>query len=95
MERDFLHQSIFVVASILMALPNAVVAADETPADVIAVEVRKHGLPCKNPHDAQRDKSAADIGVWTIVCEGATYRVHMIPDMGSKVEKIDASTKSQ
>ena len=65
-------------------------ADDEVPADIIAVQIRRQGFECKNPSQAKRDESAsrADMPVWILTCENATYRVRLVGDMADHVEKL-------
>lgn len=67
-------------------------AADpEVSKEIIAVQIRKQGFPCKNPVSATRDKqdSEVDQAAWILVCDGATYKVQLIPKMAAKVERLD------
>lgn len=67
-------------------------AADpkEVSKDIIAVQLRKQGYECKNPQKAERDQTTGnpDDPVWTLTCDNATYRVHLIPNMAAKVERL-------
>src|SRR5690242_7783780 len=69
---------------------SAARAADETPKDMIASQVRREGSRCDNPKSATRDQalSKPDEAVWVLTCENATYRVRLIPDMAAKIEKL-------
>jgi len=74
------------------ALPSPVVAADqESPKEIIAVQIRRQGFPCENPQSVGRDSEASkpDEAVWVLQCENATYRVRLIPDMAADVERIE------
>jgi hypothetical protein len=63
---------------------------DEMPAEIIAVQIRKQGYECINPQSAKRDPKAseADLPVWILTCENASYRVRLIGDMADRVEKL-------
>jgi hypothetical protein len=63
---------------------------DEMPAEIIAVQIRKQGYECINPKSAKRDAQAseADLPVWILTCENATYRVRLIGNMADRVEKL-------
>jgi hypothetical protein len=69
----------------------------EDPKDIIAAQLRAQGYACDDPQSATRDQDASgpDEAAWILTCEGATYRVKLIPDMAAKVEKIDQSDKKQ
>lgn len=71
--------------------PVQVAASDEEmPAEIIAVQIRKQGYECINPKSAKRDPKAseADLPVWILTCENATYRVRLVGDMADRVEKL-------
>ena len=59
--------------------------------DIVAIQLRAQGIPCTNPSDAKKDKgdSRPDEMTWIISCTEATYRVMLIPHIGSKVEILD------
>jgi len=73
-------------------LPLAAAAADpkEVSKDIIAVQIRKQGFACKTPLSAERDTTTGnpDDPIWTLKCDGASYRVHLVPNMAAKVEKL-------
>ena len=71
--------------------PVQLTASDEEmPAEIIAVQIRKQGYECINPKSAKRDPKAseADLPVWILTCENATYRVRLVGDMADHVEKL-------
>ena len=71
---------------------QAASAADaESPKDDVAAQVRAQGFPCDQPQSATRDAQASkpDEPVWLLRCEGASYRVRLIPDMAAQIERID------
>lgn len=85
-------------SAILAALPDATHAADpEVSKEIIAVQLRKQGFECKNPESAERDKAASkpDETVWLLTCEGARYKVQLIPKMAAKVEKLPEETPAE
>jgi hypothetical protein len=63
---------------------------EEIPADIIAVQIRKQGYECKNPESAKRDPdaSSADLPVWILKCENASYRVRLVGNMADHIEKL-------
>jgi hypothetical protein len=65
-------------------------AAEETPKDMLAAQIRTQGVLCDNPKRAVRDakRSKPDHEVWTLTCENATYRVSRYPDLAAKVERL-------
>jgi hypothetical protein len=71
-------------------LSGAALAAEETPIDVLAARVREQGHTCDKPQSAQREnkESAPNAVVWVLKCENESYRLTLIPDMASKVEKL-------
>jgi hypothetical protein len=67
-------------------------AADpkEKSKDIIAVQIRKQGFACKTPLSAERDTTTGnpDDPVWTLKCDNASYRVHLVPNMAAKIERL-------
>ena len=65
-----------------------VALAQETPVGIIAAHVRQQGYACNEPRKAERDIQASrpNEAVWTLVCENATYRVTLVPDMAARIE---------
>ena len=63
----------------------------ESPKDDIAAQIRAQGYACDQPQSATRDPQASrpDEEVWLLRCEGASYRVRLIPDMAAQVERIN------
>jgi hypothetical protein len=84
--------SAFLAGTALPLISSAAVAAEEeSPAEIIAVQIRRQGYSCDNPQDASRDMEASkpDQAAWVLTCENASYRVRLIPDMAADVERID------
>ena len=83
------------LAGLLLALclsSQLAIAQDvESPKDDIAAQIRAQGYVCDQPQSATRDAQASrpDEEVWLLRCEGANYRVRLIPDMAAQVERID------
>jgi hypothetical protein len=79
-------------ASGLLIVTAPARAADphEVSKDIIAVQIRKQGFKCETPQSAERDPTSGnpDDQLWILKCEDASYRVHLIPDMGAEVEKL-------
>jgi hypothetical protein len=65
-------------------------AAQQTPKEELAAQIRDQGYQCDDPQSAERDEKASrpDEAVWILTCEGATYRVRLDPDMAAKVERL-------
>lgn len=65
-------------------------AAEETPAAVLATQVRRQGYACDKPLSAVRDakRSKPDQAVWILRCANATYRMRLIPDRAAIVERL-------
>lgn len=80
------------IALTLAAGANSIEAADpsETPTNVIAIQIRKQGYKCDSPQSAKRETSTGnpDDKVWVLDCEDASYRVHLMPDMAARVERL-------
>ena len=64
-----------------------VALAQETPVNIIAVQVRQQGYACNEPRRAERNAQASrpNEAVWTLVCENATYRVTLVPNMAARI----------
>ena len=71
----------------LAALPAQ--AANEVPAEIIAVQIRDQGYSCDKALSVERERPESDDAVWILKCQNATYRVRFIPDMAAKVERLD------
>ena len=65
-------------------------AAEETPRDMLAAQIRTQGVACDKPLSAVRDakRSKPDHEVWVPKCSNATYRISRIPDIAAKVERL-------
>ena len=77
--------------ALVLGAGTAFALDDEDPKDIIAAQLRDQGYDCDKPQSATRDENASgpDEAAWIVACEGASYRVKLIPDMAAKVEKID------
>ncbi len=72
--------------------PSLAIAADEeTPADIVAAQIRSQGYQCDDAKKAEQDSKASkpDEAVWILDCGNASYRVRLIPDMAAEVETMD------
>lgn len=69
------------------ALPSA---AQETPPDILAIQIRSQGFACEKPLSAARDPkmSRPDQAVWTLKCKDTRYRVHLNPGMAARVQRL-------
>ena len=72
---------------------SAATAADEIekPGEIVAAQIRTQGYTCEDPVEAKADPelSKPDENVWLLRCKSERYRLRMIPDMDSKVERLD------
>ncbi len=77
-------------AALIVAFAAAAVIAQEDAAEVVAIAIRDHGLPCTNPRDAEPDLAASepDERAWTLTCDEDRYRVIFMGDTGARVEKL-------
>jgi hypothetical protein len=77
---------------LLAALIGAIVHIHPTgafatsPENVIAAQLHRQGVACTNPRDAMRDAgdSAPLETVWTLRCDGASYRFTLVPHWGAR-----------
>lgn len=69
---------------------RAIAAEEETPKEIIAIQIRRQGYPCENPQSATRDPkhTKPDEAAWILACEDATYQVILIPDMAARVTRV-------
>jgi hypothetical protein len=79
-----------IVGLALTVAAAGVAAAQQTPKEDLAAQIRDQGYKCDDPQSAEREEKASkpDEAVWVLTCEGATYRVRLDPDMAAKVERI-------
>jgi hypothetical protein len=58
--------------------------------DIIAAQLRSQGYACSNPISATRDPktSKPNATVWILVCENATYRATLVPNLAAQVEVV-------
>jgi len=78
--------------TILCLSTQLVIAEDvESPKDESQRKFALRGYACDQPQSVTRDAQASkpDEEVWLLRCEGASYRVRLIPDMAARVERID------
>ena len=68
----------------------SVEAAEETPKDMLAAQIRLQGVACAKPLSAVKDakRSKPDHEVWVLKCSNATYRISRAPDMAAKIEQL-------
>jgi hypothetical protein len=64
--------------------------ADDEALMALADQLRLQGYACEHPKSATPDDSLSKPNerVWTVACDGASYRVRVIPDMAAQVEKL-------
>ena len=74
----------------LLGLASSAALAQETSADIVAVQVRSQGFACDKAVSATRDakRSKPDYTVYVLKCSNATYRVGRAPDLAAKIEVI-------
>ena len=74
-----------------IALISSAHAEPETPAEIIAVQIRKQGYTCGKAESAERDIEASkpNVPVWILTCDNARYRVHVLGALADKVERLD------
>jgi hypothetical protein len=90
-----MRNSIVLAASAIIAgLSASSAMADdglEPPMDLLATQLRDQGHDCDHPTKAEFDQKASKPNetVWTVECKGVRYRMTVVPDLGSKIEKLD------
>jgi hypothetical protein len=80
-----------VLASVCIASAIETATAQDEATAIVADQVRSQGFACNNPSSAERvaAESAPNHFVYLLKCEGATYRVVLVPDQGAGVTKVD------
>jgi hypothetical protein len=63
----------------------------ETPAAIVAAQLRTQGYACADPVSATRDVRASrpNETVWILRCRNAAYRVLLVPDMAAQVTQLE------
>ncbi|HEX5958912.1 MAG TPA: hypothetical protein VFY92_09700 [Hyphomicrobiaceae bacterium] len=79
-----------VVLTGLWALATVAEETD-TPAGIIAAQIRAQGYGCSPPVAATRDRqeTATHDAVWILTCSNARYRVRLVPDMAAEVTQLE------
>jgi hypothetical protein len=83
------------VAAAGLPLTATAASVKEVSKDIIAVQIRKQGFACGTPEKAERDQTTGnpDDPVWMLTCDNAVYRVHLIPNMAAKIERVSDDRK--
>ena len=65
--------------------------SQESAKNIIAAQIRRQGYQCRAPQSAEREPAASkpDEAVWLLRCDGATFRVRLVPNLAAKVERVD------
>jgi len=65
--------------------------ARDTAVNIISDHIRRQGYPCDEPRHAEHDAQASrpHEAVWILRCQGATYRVTLVPDKAARVEVVE------
>jgi hypothetical protein len=63
----------------------------ESPAGIIAAQIRTQGYTCTDPVTATLDRQASQphLTVWILRCRNASYRVQLVPDMAAHVTQLE------
>ena len=63
----------------------------DTPAAIVAAQIRTQGYACADPVSAARDRQASrpNVTVWVLRCRNAIYRVQLVPDMAAQVTLLE------
>ncbi|MBM6582232.1 hypothetical protein ILT44_18680 [Microvirga sp. BT689] len=79
------------VAVALLVSGGRDAAAQASPPETLAAQLRLQGHRCDEPVTAQRDAqlSKPDETVWNVRCGNASYRMRLTPDMSARIEKLD------
>jgi hypothetical protein len=82
--------SVFAVTVVISMSALQSVCAQEPTKNLLAAQIREQGYSCNNPLSAKKDlqRSRPDEAVWVLQCKNATYRLRLVPDMASHIERI-------
>ena len=93
MDCDWRWLGLLLTLLLTLSLSSQLAIAEdvESPKDDIAAQIRAQGYACDQPQSATRDAQASKPNeeVWILRCEGASYRVRLIPDIAARVERIN------
>ncbi len=66
--------------------------AEDAATKLLTDQLKLQGFECKNAQSATRDNAASkpDEVVWIVKCDGASYRMRVIPDMAARIEKLQS-----
>jgi hypothetical protein len=80
----------FAAAFLISAAQPAL--AEDAALKLLTDQLKLQGFECKNAQSATRDDAASkpDEVVWILKCDGASYRMRVIPDMAAQVEKLQS-----
>jgi hypothetical protein len=75
-------------AAAVLVVTTHGVSAQDTPPEILAVQLREQGYRCDGPVAVQREaqSSRPDQAVWIVRCVNAAYRMRLNPDMAARVE---------
>ncbi len=75
----------------VLVVTTHVASAQDTPPEILAVQLREQGYQCDEPVTAQRDvqRSRPDETAWIVRCVNAVYRMRLNPDMAASVEPFE------
>ena len=82
-------------AVVIWALTSGAMAQQDAK-EIIAAQLRSQGFVCDHPQSATRDTGASKPNetVWIVVCENATYRATLVPNMAAHVELMSHNEDS-
>ena len=73
-----------------VASPRPAMAQQETVRSMLAAQIRTQGFVCDKALKSTKDskRSRPDLGVWTLRCSNAVYRISRAPDMSARIEQL-------
>lgn len=79
-----------VLPAVTLVLATVPTLQAQEAATVVADHIRQQGYACRTVESANRDAAASkpDEAVWILKCDGATYRVRLVPDRAAVVEPV-------
>ena len=82
------HYMVGPAAAVLFWALTAGAVAQQDAKEIIASQLRSQGFACDHPQSVTRDTGASKPNetVWIVVCENATYRATLVPNMAAQIE---------
>jgi hypothetical protein len=89
----FHYRHSFPAALLVLAQMHAAIGSTAPSASattVLAAQLRRQGVACSTPQNAELDIKASipHVSIWTLDCNEASYRITLVPDMRAQIVPI-------